>query len=510
MSLTPTEALAHRAREHPERTAFIFKEDTWTYRRLAADAECVARGLAASGVRPGDRVALHMTNRAELLVAYYACFRLGAIAAPLRTAFTSSELEPLLQRLQPALYIGQASLYQNIASVDVGILPQANRILVDSDAKALGVRHWNDLKHAAFADLPTPSPGEPAVLINTSGTTTGRPRFVTHSLQTLAAAADLICKHGGLLVEDVVVLSLTMVHASGLFRSLVLVQFGVPFVLLESFNADTVLDNVERYRGTCLLGFPAQYAALIKAQQSKQRDLSSLRFCTTGGDACPIELQAQAASVLGVPVHNLWNATEAVGSLTFGLTAGPNMRVVDETQIRLIDDHGADVPRGALGELLIRGPNVFLGYWDDQIASAQHLKDGWYHTGDLMRRGDGDQIWFVSRKKDIIIRGGTNISPLEVEEALMACHSAVEAAVVVGKPDAVLGQRVVAFVTLANGARASVVDEILHNLAKRIAPYKTPESLRVLDSLPRNALSKVDRRKLEALASVDDSERLTN
>jgi acyl-CoA synthetase (AMP-forming)/AMP-acid ligase II len=186
------------------------------------------------------------------------------------------------------------------------------------------------------------------------------------------------------------------------------------------------------------------------------------------------------------------------------------MRVVDETQIRLIDDHGADVPRGALGELLIRGPNVFLGYWDDQIASAQHLKDGWYHTGDLMRRGDGDQIWFVSRKKDIIIRGGTNISPLEVEEALMACHSAVEAAVVVGKPDAVLGQRVVAFVTLANGARASVVDEILHNLAKRIAPYKTPESLRVLDSLPRNALSKVDRRKLEALASVDDSERLTN
>src|SRR5262249_36602067 len=140
--------------------------------------------------------------------------------------------------------------------------------------------------------------------------------------------------------------------------------------------------------------------------------------------------------------------------------------------------------------------------------SAQHLKDGWYHTGDVMRRGDGNQIWFVSRKKDIIIRGGTNISPLEVEEALMACHSAVEAAVVVGKPDAVLGQRVGAFVTLTNGARASVVvDEILHNLEKRIAPYKIPESLRVLDALPRNALSKVDRRKLEALASVDESER---
>ena len=134
-------------------------------------------------------------------------------------------------------------------------------------------------------------------------------------------------------------------------------------------------------------------------------------------------------------------ASEVVGSLTFGLENGPVVRIVEGAQVRLVDETGAEVPRGEIGELLIRGANVFAGYWNDPAATEQSLKAGWYHTGDLMRRGEGDDLWFVSRKKDIIIRGGTNISPVEVEEALVACHPAVEEAAVVGKPDAVLGQR---------------------------------------------------------------------
>src|ERR1700726_347391 len=168
-------------------------------------------------------------------------------------------------------------------------------------------------------------------------------------------------------------------------------------------------------------------------------------------------------------------ATEAVGSLTFGLQHGPVVRIPKDARIRLVDKNGADVAHGEIGELLIRGANVFAGYWNDPQATEESLKAGWYHTGDLMRRGEGDELWFVSRKKDIIIRGGTNISPVEVEEALVAADPAVEEAAVVGIPDAVLGQRVFGFVKLVAGT--TVVSEILANVATRLASYKIPEGL---------------------------------
>jgi acyl-CoA synthetase (AMP-forming)/AMP-acid ligase II len=170
----------------------------------------------------------------------------------------------------------------------------------------------------------------------------------------------------------------------------------------------------------------------------------------------------------------------------------------------LVDENGADVADGETGELLVRGANVFDGYWNDPQATEQSLKAGWYHTGDLMRRGEGDDLWFVSRKKDIIIRGGTNISPAEVEEALVAAHPAVLQAAVVGIPDAAMGQRVVGFVKLANGTEETVVSEILRNVATRLASYKVPEGLNIVDELPRNALSKVDRNRLLAIALETD------
>jgi acyl-CoA synthetase (AMP-forming)/AMP-acid ligase II len=501
MPLTPLQALLHQAQSRPDDTAFIFHEDVWTYRRLAEESERVARGLVANGVKPSDRVALHMLSCPEIIVAYYACYRLGAIAAPLRTAFTFAELAPLLKRLQPAVYIGQASLYPNVAPIDVEILPPSRRILIDDHAGGHGVRPWEDLKQAPPVDLPTPSIHEPALLINTSGTTSGRPKFVAHTPSSLAAIMATMCEHSGLSTDDIWVSAMTMVHASGALRSQFFIQLGAPFVVLESFDADALLDNIERYRGTCLFGFPAQYAALVQAQQARPRDLSSLRFATVGGDTCPIELQQKAMSVLGMPLHNMWAATETTGCLTFGLKPGPMLRVVDGAQIRLVDDHGADVADGEIGELLVCGPNVFAGYWDDPAETARVLKDGWYHTGDMMQRGEGDDIWFVARKKDIIIRSGTNISPIEVEEALVASHPAVKEAAVVGKPDPVLGQRLFAFVKLTAKTTKPAVAEILDKVKQRLAAYKVPEDLIVLDDLPRNVSSKIDRARLQAMLS---------
>jgi long-chain acyl-CoA synthetase len=505
MKMTPAGALMHQVQTRPKSAAFVFHGEVWTYERLAGESESLARGLAVRGVGPGDRVALHMMNRPELIVAYYACFQLGAIAAPLRTAFKFAELAPILQRLKPALYIGEMSLYGNVAPVDASILAPNKRFVVNGTFEDHGVQPWETLFDVATNESLSISPAsyKPAVLINTSGTT-GQPKFVAHTPATLSETIDLVVRHWGFSDDDVWIEPLPMAHISGIIVFLACIQFGAPFVLLEGFDADTVLDTIERHRCTWCLGFPAQYAALLESQRARPRNLESLRICLTGADVCPIDLQERVTSTFGAPLYNVWGATEAVGSLTFGLQRGPVARIAKGARIRLIDEHGADVADGEAGELLIRGANVFDGYWNDPRATAESIRAGWYHTGDLMRRGEGDELWFVSRKKDIIIRGGTNISPVEVEQALVACHPAVEEAAVVGIPDAVLGQRVFGFVKLAKRAADTVVSEILRNVATRLASYKVPERLEILDALPRNALSKVDRNMLQTMAARID------
>jgi acyl-CoA synthetase (AMP-forming)/AMP-acid ligase II len=497
-------ALAHQAQTRPKSAAFVFHEEVWIYERLAAEAERLARGMAARGVGPGDRIALHMMNRPEMIVAYYACFKLGAIAAPLRTAFTFAELAPLLQRLKPALYIGEMGFYENVAPVDASILAPDKRFVVNGTFEDHGVQPWEALfDEATDTNLSSPAQYKPAVLINTSGTT-GLPKFVVHTPATLSESVDLIIKNWGFSDDDVMSMPLPMAHLGGLIFFLSFIQLGTPFVLLQGFDADTVLDCIERHRCTTYIGFPAHYAALLESQRARPRDLESLRICFTGADACPIDLQERVTSTFGAPLYNIWAATEAFGNLTFGLRQGPVVRVPKDAQIRLVDENGVDVADGEIGELLVRGANVFAGYWNDPQATEESLKAGWYHTGDLMRRGEGDELWFVSRKKDIIIRGGTNISPVEVEQALVAAHSAVEEAAVVGIPDAVLGQRVFGFVKLAEGTMNTVVSEILRNVAARLASYKVPEGLGIVDELPRNALSKVDRNILQAMAASAD------
>src|SRR5229473_3574526 len=257
MKMTPMGALMHQAQTRSKSAAFVFHEEVWTYERLAVAAESLARGLAVRGVGPGDRVALHMMNRPEMIVAYYACFQLGAIAAPLRTAFKSAELAPILQRLKPTLYIGEASLYDNVARVDATILAPNKRVVVNGTFEDHGVQPWEALFDVASNEslLVPPASYEPAVLVNTSGTT-GQPKFVIHTPATLSESIDLMLKHWGFSDDDVMIMPLPMAHMSGLIIFLSFIQFGVPFFLLESFDADVVLDTIERRRCTWCLGFP--------------------------------------------------------------------------------------------------------------------------------------------------------------------------------------------------------------------------------------------------------------
>jgi long-chain acyl-CoA synthetase len=496
--MTPMNALFHQATTQPDGTAFIYDDVVWTYHDLLTGAERLSRACLAQGVRPGDRVVLHMPNRPEMAIAVYACFRVGAIACPTNLRFKTTELRELFQRLRPALYLGEEQLYSHLETIEPEILAREKRFVIGPRGASGGAMPWSALLVDSVGALPMPlEPDEhaPALLLTTSGTT-GAPKFVTHTPATLSAILKAFAdtEFDG---AQTVLNACPMVHGTGLFTLLLSVDSGAPMVMVERFDPDAVLDRIELHGCTWMLGLPFMYDALLERQRKQPRKVSSLRHCKSGGDVCPIQLQLEFEAAFGAPLRNVWGATEVVGALRGGLQPGPVSRIAPGAQIRLVDDEGRDVPRGEVGEFLARGPYVTVGYWagPDRIDDA--TSDGWYHSGDLMEQGDGDELWFVGRKKDIIIRGGSNISPHEVERVLLS-HPLVRDAVVFGIPDPVLGQRVAAAVQLSSGAGNAALGAILEDTRRQLADYKAPERLWVVDAVPRSPLGKVDRRAAAA------------
>jgi acyl-CoA synthetase (AMP-forming)/AMP-acid ligase II len=410
MSMTPTEALLYQVATNPNGVALIDGDDSWTYEWLAVRAERLARGFLGRGIRRGDRIALHMPNRPDLVVAFYACLRIGAIAVPLNNRLKAPDLKSLLQRLEPAIYVGHADLYNQVGAIASSILPLERRFMTDSTREDTRAQPWANLFSDARASVPAAFDlHSPAVLFATSGLT-GVPKFVIHTQATLAATADH-WKHFGLDGEQTAMIASPMVHFAGFGTLAAGIRFGAPVVLLEGFDPDCMLDAIERTRCTWSLGMVSAYMGMLKRQQSRARDVSSLRTCLTAGDVCPRWLQEAFSSTFGIPLRSTWGATEVAGPLTYGLEPGPVSRIVTGAQVRLVDDRGAPVALGEVGELVVRGPNVSIGYWAGPGVIEGAPENGWYRTGNLMREDAKGNLRFVSRKEDLIIRGGSNISP---------------------------------------------------------------------------------------------------
>src|SRR6516164_6186057 len=379
MTMTSTGTLDNSVETGLEKVAFTRGNETWTYERLASEVDRLARGLVKRGVRKGDRIALHMANLPELIVAYHACFRVGAIAAPLNIRFKTAELRPLLQRLRPALYIGQLALYKQIAPIEASIVALNSRFVVDGSINDPRIKSWTRL----FADRDSepvrvaPNVDAPAVLLTTSGTT-GQPKFVIHTLATLSKTAEAF-KHFDLNSDQITALFCPMVHASGLFTMLACIRLGVPFALVERFDPDVVLDAIERHRCTWVAGLPFMFGALLHRQRARARKVDSLRTCLAAGDVCPPQLQEQFRSLFGTPVRSIWAATEACGTLTYGLQPGPVSRIAPGGQVRLVDDNQVPVPLGEVGELAVRGPHVTIGYWAGPGQVKDAPQEGWFH-----------------------------------------------------------------------------------------------------------------------------------
>jgi long-chain acyl-CoA synthetase len=483
--------LRHSAARSPRKAAVICDDQIVSYEALDRSTDTLARWLLREGLETGDRVAIHWRNSVEVVNLYFACFKTGLIAVPVNNRLKAPEIAYILGHSKAKLCFSQPELAPLCEEVRADC-PDLQRIYT-----ALPSPETAESESVA---LPEVTPDRVAAILYTSGTT-ARPKGVMHTHVSLIGATELMSSLG--VDETHILLAATqIVHIAALSCVLLPgISRGATVVLLPAFDPAEFLDLIERWRCTYLLILPAMLRFVVEEQGRSARDVSSVRLCLAGGDTVPVTLQERFRTLFGVPVREIFGMTEGVavtcireGAPRAG-SMGPALDLVD---IRVADPTGNVVADGQVGELRIQSPANCVGYWDDPRATAAAFDHGWLRTGDLVRRDADGFFWFEGRAKQIIIRGGSNISPQEVEEALYH-HPAVLEAGVIGMPDPVHGEKVIAYVALREGLTAS--EQELRDLVRsRIADYKTPERILFLPALPKGLTGKVQRRALKELA----------
>lgn len=499
------EALRQSRERHPEKPALIVEDRTWSYAELDRITDQLGARLIGLGIRPGDRVALHFTNGPEIVFGYYACFKIGAVAVPLNVRLKGTELEYILNHCGARLFLGQPDLFAEVQPVRPGLKGVERFYLTAGGERFPETGSFDELLEGGVGETAFPPVAEDAVaaILYTSGTTT-RPKGVTHTHRTLGRKVEFHCVNAGLEESDIVAAAASLCHiAAFALQMLPALSIGATLLVIPRFDPERVLGALARHRATQFFALPAMYNALVLHPGAAAYDLSSLRWCLAGGDAVPTELQRRFEATFWVPISEGCGMTEVVPYCINQQSAGPREGSIGKPSagvaLRLVDDAGRDVPAGEVGEIAVKSEAAMVGYWDDPEATAATLRDGWLHTGDLGRVDADGYYWFVGRKKEIIVRAGSNISPLEIEEVLCQ-HPAVKEAGVVGVPDERLGETVAAYIALKDGQEATP-EELTRFLSERIAAYKVPDRITLLPELPKGLTGKIHRRTLKEWAS---------
>ncbi len=482
---------------HPGKTALIFGENAWTYAELDTLTDRLAANLLAQGLEPGDRVALHMSNCPELVFSYYGCFKVGAIAVPINERMEPSEIEYFLQHSEARFYIGQPDVYQKVLPIRPH-LPQLHQCYVTGESQPPDAGSFQDLLAAPSRtiELPAVEPGQVAVILYTSGTT-ARPKGVTHTHETLHYMTGL-AEQLGMSRERVAAVLLPMTHIAGFMYPIFSATVGATLVLPAGSDPQTILETLERHRCTFMGTLPVQCQALVACQTATPYDISPEMRFTAGGDTVPTALQERFVRAFSLPLNELLGMTEMLpitwnppGKMRTGSIGVP----LEGVLLRVVDADGNEVKSGEVGELTVKSPGTTIGYWNNPEATAETLREGWLYTGDLVKQDAEAYYWFAGRKKELIIRGGSNISPQEVE-AVLYQHPAVAEAGVIGIPDETWGEVVAAYVARKEGVSATEA-ELIEFAKEQAAAHKVPEKVFFLPSLPKNPVGKVQRRALK-------------
>jgi cyclohexanecarboxylate-CoA ligase len=501
---TVWDAFAATAATQPDRTMLVEGETRLTFRDVAHRAEQLAGALAASGISPGDPVAVQLPNWWETVVVLLASARLDAVAVPILPIHRAREVGFILRQTSArALFVpGRYRDCDHRALVTAlrPELPALTEVVVVRDVAPPGLREFASL--AATPPLPSGRSDDIALVMYTSGTTAD-PKGVLHSHDTLLAEARSLPEVHGLGATDTVLMPSPLTHVSGLVHAvLVPSALGSAAVLMPRWDAGEALRLIAEERVTYMVGAPTFLRDLAQHPALADTDVGSFRLFSCGGADVDPTLVADAAARLACVAKRVYGSTEFPTITTTG-PADPVARRIDSegrpigaVEILLVDDDGTAVAPGREGEILARGPECCLGYLDAALNAETFTADGWFRTGDLGAVDADGYLRITGRKKDIIIRKGENISVREIEE-LLAAHPAVAEAVVVGLPDAAAGEIACAVLRLHPGRAALSLGEVVdHLIGRGLSTRKLPERLVVTDDLPRTASGKVMKRAL--------------
>jgi non-ribosomal peptide synthetase component E (peptide arylation enzyme) len=512
------DVLARRAAAHPEREALVDHRHRVTYGELLARVDRTAAGLQRLGIRPGDVVTIQLPNWVEFAYVFFACERIGAVANQIGPDFRAREVEYIVRFSESRAFVCPAS-FKNFDYVAMlralrAALPGLKTVLVlgggDQDTVSL-----DDLIYGPAAPPPLAAYRMPSSAVMrmafTSGTT-GNPKGVTHSFDTTLPAAEILNEAMDVTEREVFLIYLPLGLNWGYLTLLQSVMAGARAVLLDRFSGRAALTLIARERVTFIPSAPASIIAMLNDPELDRFDLRSLRVVITGGAACPVEtIRAFRARMPGHLIE-LYGMLET-GFHTFTrfeddpeAVAGTIGRPAPRMALRLIDQHGQDVPPGAEGEIAAKGPSVHLGYYKNPGANAElFTADGWFRTGDLGVMEPSGNVRIAGRLKEMINRGGKKFFPREVEEILYT-HPSVLHAAIVGVPDPRLGERNCLCVIPRPGQRVSLPEMVAY-LRDGVATYKLPEELEIFDEFPFTLTGKIQRHALtrEVLARRERS-----
>jgi len=508
--------IAEHARRTPRKTAIRFEGRDIDYAAFAQHIERLAALLAARGVGPGRCVAYLGLNRPEELALLYACARRGALFMPLNWRLAGPEQIERLLDCPPVVLVAEEAFIEPIAAL-LDALPPHERVAIGpAPAGWLGYDAWL-AGHGARGDASAGSGvaeragaadgaelALPLLVCHTSGST-GKPKGVVLTQQAIVTnAAHSVAMHD-MTVADRILTTLPLFHVGGLNNQTTpALHSGATVVLHPKFDPEATFDAIEHERITLTVLVPTQLTMMMALPRWRTADLSGLRMISTGSTIVPRHV-IDAVHARGVPLVPIYGLTETCPIAAYlrpedaFRKAGSTGKAAPQCELRIVDADDREVAAGGRGEIVIRGANVMAGYWKQPEASAAALAGGWFHSGDIGHLDDEGFLWVDGRAKEMIISGGENIAPAEIENVLLESPDVAEVAVV-GRPDARWGEVAVAVVAPKEG-RELDAERLLSALEGRIARYKHPRQVLVVGELPKTALGKVRREEVRRLAA---------
>jgi long-chain acyl-CoA synthetase len=494
---TYLEAFAQVVLATPDATAIVTDERLISYGELHRDMLSRGESLRRAGLRPGDRVSLVAENSANYVVTALAVWAAKAVLVTIYPSTTPADLAATIADSDPSLVLCDSMTESVVRSAVRDGLPVEN---IDGP--------FNPVSVAAGTKANPEGLREPLYMVCYSSGTTSRPKAIMLSEKALHNGARTYAEVWGLNSSDVTIVCLPMAWLYGLdSTTMATLLVGGAVVPLRRAKPQILAEAIERYRATV---FPAVTTIITKLvayleDSAKSYDLSTLRLIVSGGEPRNEPAFNRLRKYTGVPVHDTFCASECFPLITYDPRQDPEPkpgaagRLVPRSRLRVVDESGRDVPAGEPGEAFSQGPGLMLGYWNDPKQTADALTpDGWYRTKDIVRVDERGYVSVVGRKSDMIIRGGSNVSPAEVEQVLKE-HQAVRDVAVVGQPDPIYGEQIIAVIELNSGASLDT-DALRDFAAQRLAGYKVPTAYRAVQQLPSNSTTqKVNRREVKEL-----------